>query len=176
MGLSGVDVPPSVLEPGRGVPVGWGHCKISPFPSARLCLGLQGSLRRPWWGLAGVCWHWVLSWPFSEGSFKQPPVPKVILDLGPPGFLFKATRAQLCCMSPSPSEPPRRTCSNWSCPKESFLLVWDPQQLKHLQRGPRIRGEIMTGCLHCCLQALDVEQCGSGAVSMLPAGRDFPRH
>lgn len=80
MGLSGVNVPPSVLEPGRGVPVGWGHCRISPLPSALLCLGLQGSLR-PWWGLAEVCWHWVLSWPFSEGSFQAASCPRS--DPGP---------------------------------------------------------------------------------------------
>lgn len=61
------------------------------------------------------------------------------MTLGPPGFLFKTTPTQLCCMSPSPSEPPRGSCSTWRCPKEGFLLVWDPQQLKHLQGGLRSR-------------------------------------
>lgn len=100
-----------------------------------------------------------LSWFFSEGSFQTGS-----WTLEPPGFLFKAISTQLCCMSPSPPEPPRCNCSNWRCPKEGFLLVWDPQQLKHLHGGLRGRerswpGALIGVCRPWMWSSVEVELC-----------------
>lgn len=114
-------------------------------------------------------------------------VPVPWFPLGPPGFLFQGNICSTVlhgCVSPSPPEPPRGTCSNWRCPKEGFPLAGlgtpSSKNTFREERGAREgHGQAPSSLSAAGLQPLDVEQCGTGgrirAVSRSFSRERFPK-
>lgn len=102
--------------------MGWGHCLVAAEgqdQSLSLCTPVPGvtGVSEPFVGPQETMVGFGLSVlavgalsPSVRAHFKQAPAPKVILGPGTCRFPFQScTPPHLCCMSPSPSEPPAAT-------------------------------------------------------------------
>lgn len=124
----------------------------------------------PWWGLAGVCWQWLLSWPFSEGSFQTGSCPK-----GDPGpwasrFPFEGNTHSPVLHVPITFRAAQGHLQQLELSQGGFSPGLGSPAIITSSGRTEEQGGIMARCFHCCLRALAVEQCGDGAVSPQQGG------
>lgn len=109
-----------------------------------------------------------------RAHFKQAPTPKLFLDPGTSRFPFQDNIYSTMLHFPITSRATEGELQQLEVSQGGFSPGLGPPAVKTPSGKTEGQGGIMARCLHHCLQGWDVEQCGTGAVSVLSAREGFP--
>lgn len=157
VGLSGAECPSLSTGARQRCPCGMGTLPGGQDQSLPLCTAVPGA--------AGCSLG-----PSPRAHFKQAPAPKLILDPGTSRFPFQGNTHSPVLHVPITFRATEGALQQLEVSQGGFSPGLGPSAVKTSSGRTEEQGGIMARCLHCCLQALDVGQCGSRAGSPQQGG------